>query len=199
MPRADNAYSQFVALAKIVLPVVGLGLLSSLFLLSNENSEGGDLPFSEVELEEIVETQSVFGPRYNTVLDNGASVTLNARTARPVLTSPGEYRAFDLTGQMTTVSGEVITLEGGAAHISQDTKIATIEDGLRIVHSDGYVLTARGGASSFDGLRAQSEGDVVITGEDIVIAAERAEITADPETEAQVIVFSGGVRVLYTP
>ncbi|MEM8580872.1 MAG: hypothetical protein AAGA38_08935 [Pseudomonadota bacterium] len=199
MPGADNTYSQFVALAKIVLPVVGLGLLSSLFLLSDQSSEVGELPFSEVELEEIVESQSVLGPRYNTILDNGSSVTLNARTARPVLTSPGQYRAFDLTGQMTTLQGEVITLEGGEAHIDQDTKIATIENGLRIVHSNGYVLTARGGESSFDGKRAQSEGDVVITGEGIVLAAERAEITSDPATDAQVIVFSGGVRVLYTP
>ena len=34
MPRADNRYSQFVTAAKIILPLAGLGLLSSLFLMN---------------------------------------------------------------------------------------------------------------------------------------------------------------------
>ncbi|MDJ0859447.1 MAG: hypothetical protein QNJ03_10230 [Dinoroseobacter sp.] len=199
MPRADNAYSQFVALAKIVLPVVGLGLLSSLFLLSNQNREVGELPYSEVELEEIVESQSVLSPRYSTILDNGSALTLNARTARPVLTSPGEFRAFDLSGIMETLSGDRITFEGGAARIDQNTRIAKVEDGLRIVHSDGYVLTAQGGSSSFDGKHALSEGDVKLNGPGISLFAGRAEFFPDERTKAQVVVFSDGVRVLYTP
>lgn len=199
MPRADNAYSQFVALAKIVLPVVGLGLLSSLFLIPNQRSEIGELPYSEVELEEIVETQSVLGPRYSTILDNGALVTVNARTARPILTAPGEYLAFDLSGVMETEGGTQITFEGGEARIDENTKIARVEDGLRIVHGDGFVLTARGGASNFEGTRAHSEGDVVLTGPGISVYAGRAEFAPDPRTQDQVMVFSDGVRVLYKP
>lgn len=199
MPRADNAYSQFVALTKIVLPIVGLGLLSSLFLLSDQERDVGELPYSEVELEEIAENQSISGPVYQTTLDNGSSVRLRARTARPILTDPGTYKAVDLTGVMTTLSGDEITLDGGLAHVDQNARTATVEDGLRIVHSNGFVLTAQSGTSSFDGTRATSEGNVIVEGDNIKISAARAEFQQNPEKQSQVVVFSGGVTVLYTP
>jgi lipopolysaccharide export system protein LptC len=199
MARADNRYSQFVALAKIVLPVLGLGLLSSLFLLSNQSTEVGELPYSEVELEEIVTNKSVLGPNYKTTLESGAAVDLRARTARPILSTPGQFRAMDVTGTMTTASGDEITFDGGVAMIDQNEKIATVQDGLRIVHSDGYILTAKGGFTQFDGTEAMSEGDVVMKGPGITVTAGRAELRPEPGTESQVVVFSGGVRVLYTP
>ncbi|WP_425093817.1 hypothetical protein [Tropicimonas sp. S265A] len=199
MPRADNLYSQFVTLAKITLPVLGLGLLSSLFLLSNEGREVGELPYSEVELEDIVENQRVGGPRYQTILENGSSVDLRARTARPLLTSPGEFLAEEVFGILKTSGGTEITLDGGQARIDQNAKIAVIDDGLRIVHGAGYIMTARGGTTTFDGTEAVSEGDVVVVGEQITLNAARAELKPDPATNSQVIVFSGGVRVLYKP
>lgn len=198
MPRADNAYSLFVALTKIVLPIFGLGLLSSLFLLSNRSTEVGELPYSEVELEQIVESQSVLGPSYQTTLDNGSFINLEAQTARPILTDPGTFRAETLRGLMTTAGGAEITLSGGVAYIDQNTRVATIEDGLRIEHSDGYILSARGGETSFDGSEAMSDGDVVLKGPNVTITAGHAELRPNAPEGSQVVVFSGGVRVLYT-
>lgn len=199
MAGADDLYSQFVGLAKIVLPVLGLGLLSSLFLLSDQARDVGELPYSEVELEQIVESQSVLGPRYQTTLDNGTSVDVRARTARPLLSEPGQFRATDLTGDLVTRRGATIRVDGGEALIDQKGKVAIISDGLRITHSDGYILTARGGETTFDGTAAASEGDVVLKGPGVTLSAGRAELRPDPDTGSQVVVFSGGVRVLYTP
>jgi len=199
MAILDNRYSQFVALAKILLPILGLGLLSSLFLLSNRSVEIGDLPYSEVELEEIVESQSILSPRYQTILKNGTAVDVQAVTARPLLSAPGRnYRALEVTGTLRSQSGTLIEFDTGTADIDQTSKMATARDGLRIVHSAGYTMTARGGTTRFDGTEAVSEGDVVVKGEDLTLTAGRAELRTNPDTGEQVITFSQGVRVLYS-
>ena len=45
MPRVDNRYSVFVGTAKIVLPILGLGVLSTLFLLPDSRDDT-PIPYS---------------------------------------------------------------------------------------------------------------------------------------------------------
>ncbi|HDR29767.1 MAG TPA: hypothetical protein ENN83_14595, partial [Rhodovulum sp.] len=62
MASHDNAYSRFIALAKIVLPLAALGILSTLFLISRDTPSGDDLPYSRVAVDELIREQRIGAP-----------------------------------------------------------------------------------------------------------------------------------------
>ena len=65
MARADNAWSRWVALLKIVLPLIALALLSSIFLLSRTIDPTATIPFTEVDVEDRVREPRLTEPKFS--------------------------------------------------------------------------------------------------------------------------------------
>lgn len=199
MPRADNRYSQFVAAAKIILPLAGLGLLSSLFLISGADQSGTDIPFSEIELEEIVEGQRILSPRYQTVLANGAQVDFTAQSAKPDLSNTARFTASELIVRIDQPDGLRIDLRGAEGTLDNDARTVRVEGGLRLARSDGFTLSTEGAEARLDGLAGHTTGEAIILGPGVTLNAGRAEVIFDTETSTQRIVFTQGVKLIYTP
>ncbi|WP_424967190.1 MULTISPECIES: hypothetical protein [unclassified Dinoroseobacter] len=199
MPRADNRYSQFVSAAKIILPLAGLGLMSSLFLISGAGDTQQEIPFSEVELEEIVEGQRIFQPRYQTVLDDGSELELVAESARPLLTNPNQFMANEISGRVFALDGLQVDIRAARGVVDNATDTVRVEGGLRLSRTDGFVLSAEGAEARLDGQTAQSRGDVIVLGPGITLNAGSAEYRRDPESGAAQLLFTQGVKLVYTP
>jgi len=198
MPRADNRYSQFVTAAKIILPLLALGLLSSLFLISNAPEGELTIPFSDMELEEIVEGQRILRPRYRTVLDSGATARFTAESARPDPDDPDRFLAEEITGRVMQTDGVQIDIRGAAGAMDNAARMVQITGGLRLSRTDGYTLSTEGAEASLDGQRGETTGEVIVLGPGITLTAGKAQLVPDPATGARQVVFTDGVKLVYT-
>jgi lipopolysaccharide export system protein LptC len=67
-----NRYSRLVGGLKVVLPIAALGLLSTLFLLSDPPDPDRALPYAEVDVAQLARELRLTQPRLAGVLPTGA-------------------------------------------------------------------------------------------------------------------------------
>lgn len=195
MSRAGDFYSSFVTLAKIALPLLALALLSTLFLLARQDSDGTDIPYSDVELQDIVEGQRIAQPDFQSVLSDGSEINMVAESARPDILKPSVFHATEIVGEIVAPDGEVIAWQSAEGVFDSSENTLALQGGLRIRHSSGFELTAPGADADLEGRRAVTTGASLITGPDLWLKADKAEGTQSPE----VVVFTGNVKLIYTP
>jgi lipopolysaccharide export system protein LptC len=106
MARADNAWSRWVVLLKIILPLIALALLSSIFLLSRTIDPTAYIPFTEVDVEDRAREPRLTTPKFSGVTSDGARVTIDATEMRPDLSKAGSGTATDLRARMVSLTGE---------------------------------------------------------------------------------------------
>ena len=83
MARADNTYSRIVAGMKILLPLVALGLLSTLFLISNTIDPSGPVPTAPIDLEQRAQSLGVTRPSFAGISGRGDEIKMRADVAWP--------------------------------------------------------------------------------------------------------------------
>ncbi len=194
MHARDNAYSRFIGRAKVLLPLVGLVLLSTLFLIARAPQGPGDIPFAEIEA--IANEQRVSAPRFAGIADNGASISVEAATVRPQ--SEGVYAIDAPHGVVDTPDGARIEMRAASGAIVAATRQLRFNVPVRVETSMGYSVET-------PALEADlGTGGVVSTGA-ITVDGPFGRFTAGemrtelPEETAPRMVFSGGVRLLYDP
>ena len=82
-----DRYSRMVALLKVSLPLIALGILSTLFLVSRAVDPPSTIPFADSEVQERLTNQQVTGPLYTGMSANGDQIEFIAET---VVNSPDE-------------------------------------------------------------------------------------------------------------
>ena len=193
MARVEDGYSRFVALAKVLLPLAALMILSVLFLFSRGTDPGSDIPYAEVEA--LAEEPKIVGPSYAGVAENGAVIALRAAEIRPL--REGVYQATGLRGEVTMADGRRVDLQAGAAEFDEPGQAARLTGLSRVVTSDGYEIETRGVEADLAAgiLRVPGALEARTPFGELSAGAMRLD---DAETGAG-LVFSDGVRLLYVP
>ncbi|APX89885.1 hypothetical protein BV394_09290 [Brevirhabdus pacifica] len=210
MLRADNRYSRFVALAKIILPLAALGLLSTLVLFSRSVDHESAIPYAEVDVHELARGQGIGEPTYSTVMGDGSAITVRAATARPNLAKPSQATASGLSARLTAPDGTVVDMSAREGAIDTDTSTVDLRRDVTIVTSTGYTITTDALATRMDRTQVVSPGRIVADGPMGHLEAGRMELTdgsgmaaaGDNGGEAQggyVLLFQGGVKLVYKP
>jgi len=192
-------YSKVIAWLKILLPLAALGLLSTVFLLSSDRETGVDLPFVTGELRDNAARQQVTAPYYAGTTADGASVTLRASAARPVPDAPDTAEADEISAQIVMQSGEAIDLSADRALVRNASQTVTLSGSVVIVTSQGYRLTTDVLEAALDRVAAQTPGAVRGTGPLGTLDAGRMELTTDAQTGDAHLLFTNGVKLVYTP
>ncbi|MFO8127575.1 hypothetical protein [Yoonia sp.] len=197
MGPADNLYSQIVGWAKIILPLCALGLLSTLFLLARSTTEPNEIALEEAEA--IAREQRVSAPEFSGVTDEGAVVVISADTARPDKTRPDTVMVDDMRLRMDNADGSTIEITATLGEIDGRARIARFLGLARLVTSSGYEMET-------NGLIANLETGLVTTDGLLEIRAPFGQLTAGKvtfqmasEDISQEMLFTEGVRLLYTP
>ncbi|MBY6113802.1 hypothetical protein KUW09_02285 [Mameliella alba] len=196
MRRGGGLYSRVIAWLKILLPLVALGMLSTLFILSRATEPLQDVPFVEA-LQKGTAREEVGAPYFAGTTPKGDVLTMTARTVRPE--GDGELLADDLDARMRLADGSEIKLDAGEAMLRDLSEEARMMGGVRIESSQGYILQTEGLTSRLDVIDAESLGPV--TGEGPVgrFEAGHLRISRSGEGDAVQMVFSGGVKLVYQP
>jgi lipopolysaccharide export system protein LptC len=200
MAAEGKLYSRFVAWAKVLLPLGALGLLATLFLIARQIDPDAAIPFAEIDVERFAREARIGAPEFSGVTEDGTVIALTAELARPDPAEPGRMTAERLAAEFEVPDGSRVTAVARQGAVDSPAQRIELRGGVEVTTSTGYRVETEGLWAALDRTSLASTGPVEAEGPPGRIAAEAMEMTQDPEhTEAYVLVFKGGVRLIYEP
>lgn len=196
MAIANNPYSRFVQFAKIALPLLALVLLSTLFLFSRSVDIEDAIPIFE-GAEEIAREQSLASPKFSGVTSDGSTISVTAESAKPDLTNPRLMSAKNVQADIVTTTGNEITVLANSADYDGTADTLDLMGEVRINTSTGYQLNTDMLAADMAEMGLVSPGPVTGFGPTGDIEAGQMELSGP--SGSQVLVFKGGVKLIYQP
>ncbi|SHJ00494.1 hypothetical protein [Wenxinia saemankumensis] len=193
MATYDNAYSQFVAGAKVLLPLIAVALLSTLFLWARGPAEPSDLTYQGIE--DIAREPRVTAPAYAGIARNGAVVSLRADEIRPQGREGGAGTATALRATMDMADGRRIEMRADAGTFDDAARRAALTGLARVVTSDGFEMETSGLEADLAAGEIRSTGPLEVQAPFGALTAARMSAG----TDGGPLLFSGGVRLVYTP
>lgn len=194
-----NLHSTLVALAKVLLPLMALAVLSTLFFVSNSASPEDTIPYAEGDALDMASTQALTGAVFAGMTEDGAAVTLKADEATPRTTGsdqPGAAKG--LSGLIETPDGITTTITGAAATLDQQARVVTLSGGVTVQNSTGFDLQTDSMLVTLDRTRMESQGPVTAHAPFGEVKADKLLITRGADGLYK-LDFTGGVRLLYHP
>lgn len=198
MQSQIDSYSRLVAWAKIVLPIIAIGLLSTLFLLSRSVDPLATLPFSQSDLEERTRNQQISSPEVYGVTERGDYIALRSKFARAAEANSNAMEAENVTAQIKLVSGTIVKLASSEALYDAEAAAVGLSGYVSAETSTGYSFTATGFDVNMKTLDASSRGAVKGRGPEGEIDAGQMQITVPQGEKDAHILLTGGVKLLYT-
>ena len=197
MQPADNLYSQVVGWAKILLPLCAIGLLSTLFLLARSTTEPNEIVLEQVEA--IAREQRLSAPEFSGLTDDGAVIVISASTARPDTTRPDTISIDDVRLRMDNADGSNVEITATMGEIDGRAGIASLLGLARLVTSSGYEMETNGLIADLDTGLVTTDGLLEIHAPFGQLTAGKVTFQMASEGISQEMLFTDGVRLLYTP
>ncbi|MEM6886680.1 MAG: hypothetical protein AAF636_00935 [Pseudomonadota bacterium] len=196
---AGDLYSQTVSFFKVVLPLIALGLLSTLFLLSRVTDPSQSVPFAEPEIRDRLLNQQVTEPYYSGMSSDGDEITFTAAAVTTPGTLQGAKSAEDVKAQFRMSSGSVIDISSEAGLFDLAKDHASLTGDVVVVTSEGYVIRSERMIGKLSTLDLQSPETVtgVMPGGDL--EAGSMTLTAPDRGAPAHLVFNDGVKLIYDP
>ncbi|MFZ1725785.1 MAG: hypothetical protein WBO29_05750 [Albidovulum sp.] len=195
----DNIHSRLVFWLKILLPLLALAILATLFLFSRHLEIDGELPFADVDVDELARVQRLTSPEYASVTSDGAAVQITAGTALPGDGDKGAI-AKDLVAAIVTPLGLRIDLTAAEGRIDYSKNRLTLTRNVEIVTSTGYQILATGLDIALDRTELLSDGAIHATAPFGEIDSGKMELRlSNADIPTYLLVFDKGVKMNYRP
>ena len=193
----DDGYSALVAWLKTLLPIVALGLLSTIFLFSGRVDVTQSLPYTEHNIAEIVREQRITRPYFTGIASNGTEIALSAAYASPQIENAHILEITDLSVVLRSTSDRMVQVTAGRGALDSATQTAQISTNVHIAAlPDFWVTTQALDMNLNQGVVSAKGGFQGVTSLGAITAGEmHLQMTADD----QQIVFLNDVRLLYSP
>lgn len=207
--RGASGYSRLVRWLKIALPVLGLALLSTIFLLPRDSGFDGGVVRNSADLLALGQGLTVSRPRISGATEAGEPFVVQAERATPDGPDPSEVELDGVTAEFAQAEGREIRLAADVGRLRPRAQTLSLQGAVRIETSDGYlVLTERLEADLKAG-EVVAPGPVEASGPQGSIAAgafrgRRATAQGDAPalggpSPGDYLEFDGGVRVIWRP
>lgn len=188
-----------MAWLRIVLPLLALGILSTLFLLSRSVDPSKTIPFVADEIENRVIDQQVTGPVFSGATANGDLISFVAATAKPDSAQGERLLAQDLTAHIDFPSGSHMDFTANEGVVNDRQQQAQLIGNTVITSSAGYRIVTDKLTTAMDRIEAETAGPVTGTGPPGRIDAGKMQIESDPDTGNAHLLFTNGVKLVYDP
>lgn len=199
MARANNLHSRLITWAKIVLPLTALGLLSTLFLISRTIDPTQSLDNKPIDLRQRASDQGARNPSFAGVTKRGDEVAFRADYVRPDADDLRRFLTESVYAELRLTTGTTIDIRADRADLHQGDLTATLTGGVRVTVSTGYVIDTETLITRLDRIYAEAPGRVTSTGPLGDLDAGRMVLDTGPGTDDAHLLFSEGVKLLYTP
>ena len=201
MELGIGGYSRFVTITKVVLPLIAIGLLGTVFLITNDDSLEGGFSFSQSDLNALESGLRIDKPRMFGSNPKGDLYNFVADTLLPDSLTPSLIEAQNISGEINYQSGEVIQLSAGKAEFMLEGNQLRLSEGMLVVMSDGSRIVGNGLLAELDTGKITSEGAITATGPlgDIQAGNFRVGYVGKEDEEKQMIWFENGVMLSFKP
>lgn len=198
---SGQRYTHVVTALKLTLPLLAIGLLSTLFLFANAPDPEEAIPYAEVDVEQLAREQRLNQPRFAGLLDDGRELTLRARTMTPNFdTTTARANAVfseNVTGRLVHSEDEFIDLDAATGRFDMNAQQADLAGGVTGQTNTGFTFRSPDLRVVLTEFSATTTTGVEVTGPTTVITAEAMELTGP--SGASVLSFTGNVRLIYQP
>ena len=200
MPTATDPYSRLVTILKILLPLIAIGLLSSLFLVQNDGGAGGEIVFGSGDLEELGTGLRISNPVFSGSSRYADRFSFQADLVVPDAVPPQRADISELAGEVIFADRGRIEIISRSGALDVPLQTLDLEGSVRIDTSDGYRMETEALRIELGGGSLSTSVPVKITGEIGQIEAGNLSVTSTGRrNETRRFVFGNGVRVLYAP
>lgn len=194
---ASDPYSRLVAFLKIALPLLSLGILSTVFLVSSRIEPGDTIPFAEGEVAERIRSQQVTGPLFSGMTSGGDRISFSADE---IITSQDRINAAsNPIALIDFAGGGNVRLEAERGDIDLGGDLVTMSDSVVITGSTGYVVRSEEITSRLSSLEVLSPGEVTGEGPAGTLRAGRMRIGEMESGDHVQLLFMDGVKLIYDP
>lgn len=199
MAGPGDSYTRIVGWLKISLPLAALGLLSTVFLLSNGPDASHSVPFADLDFaDDGGLAERVLRPDFAGATRDGNLISFQAKSARPI----GALQQLDMDGfhgEVKFSDGRSIDIKAVNALVDQTAETATFSGGVEILTGTGFLVTTQDLVAGYAQLYAESGGEIRGEGpKGRIIAGKMRLMTPDARGDAY-LVFTNGVKLVYEP
>lgn len=197
--RFRLTYSNLVTWLKVLLPLAALGLLSTLFLVSQKVDLESAIPFADVELEKRLRDRQITAPYFSGKTDQGHDITVTAETAHPDAEDSSRIIAQNVGALLTMEGGTEITVTAKEGDMDGRFQELLLDGEVEILTSTGYTIETE--AMTFGLEEARAETTSTVTAESALghLEAGRMALRPSGENNEIYLFFTKGVRLVYTP
>lgn len=196
---ARDRYSRTVALLKVAFPLAALALLSTLFLLSRAMETETVIPFADKEIQDRLRDQQITGPFFSGTTPEGDLISFSAQKLVTVESKVGTNRAEDVSASLRTTSGASYDMRADVVELDIAGNSARMTGAVTMVTSQGYRITTPQLVAQISALDIAASEQVNVTGPLGTLAAANMRIFTPNDDESTQMLFSGGVKLVYTP
>ena len=197
---ALDGWSRLVSWLKVLLPLTALGLLSTLFLVSNRINPEDAIPYAEVDVAERLREPRMTAPTYASITGDGSSLVVTAAEARPAQEGVTGSTAQEVIGTLTTLDGEETGLVADTAVMAQDSSDITFTGAVVVTHSSGYTVRTERLVAELERTALRSTTPVQADGPAGQITADAMELEpVATGADSYLLVFNGHVKLVYQP
>ena len=195
---ATDRYSRQVFRLKLALPLVALALMSTLFFVAESLDPDAAIPYADVDVARILEEQGISNASLGGVTSDGVAISLAARKIRTD-SSQTVLLGETLTAVLNMPDGSRIDIVSPSGTVDSNTQEVTLDGGVRLESTNGYVVTTDRLVTSLRDATAASAGNIVATGPAGKISAGSMMLVRLESADGHQLVFQDGVRMVYHP
>ena len=197
MATYNNFHTWLIGWVKIILPMIALALLSTLFLFARSPSDTPEIPIAQIE--ELAREQQITSPQFSSVANDGSVIAIVAKNAKPDAALPDTLLVEDLAIDVDAADGTTLNITSGMSVLDSAAKTARLNGLSRVTTSSGYTMETVGISADLRTGEIVSDGPLEVRAPFGELSAGKVRIAISADGAGQQMVFTQGVRLLYTP
>lgn len=199
MAVAPDLYSRLVAVLKVALPLVALGLLSALFLAPGGDRPGGDLVFSQRDLAALGSGLRISDAIFSGETSGNDAFRFTAVSVVPDAAPPTHAEISELSGRIDLTDGPSVSVTAATGSLDLENQRLQLDGAIDIETSNGWQMETE--AMAID-LRAGTLKAEPVLAQGPLGRIESQSLSIEPaasDGDARRFLFENSVRVLYLP
>lgn len=197
-PETDR-YSKAISWLKVVLPIVGLGILSTLFLVAREaRIDQRRLPPEAVAPDGGFETASMLD--YSGITGDGSAVSIVADRAWPAADGSGRLEGSGIVARFDLRGDETAEVRAESGSLRPEGDILALRGDVVVTTDSGWIMESDALDASLDWTRLTSPVAVRTQGPMGTLTADQMVIDRGRGAEGSYLMeFDGDVHLVYRP
>jgi lipopolysaccharide export system protein LptC len=194
-----DGYSRLIALLKVLLPLMALALLSTLFLLSRNQTITTEIPYADPSIQNRQSGQQITEPFFSGSTDTNDRIFVSATRLVTTGSNTGQNEIEEVFAQIDTPGGTRIQLEAKKGTVNLNTRLLQLQGDVVFTTSTGYELRSDLFNARTATLHVHAPGPVTGLGLFGTLDAGAMTLHQTKGQESPHLSFNNGVRLLYKP